>query len=139
MLVKVGLLSKSQVAFELILEWTGKWSLFRVDSEMVVEVVPFPEVHRASWIVALKYFQESFSLWIFEFENSERPRGRYMVIRLLLVDFDPNHLVIWNMVRFYYLHELTVDWNLLLDTIVLDFRAPNLLRCLWIAFNMIVN
>lgn len=54
MLVKVALLRESQIAFQLVLERTNERSFFRVDSQVVVEVVPLAEVHGTPGKVALQ-------------------------------------------------------------------------------------
>jgi len=42
--VQIALLSEGQAASELIFEWTNKRSFFGVDSQMIIEVVPFSKV-----------------------------------------------------------------------------------------------
>ena len=53
MLVEITLLGECQMAIELILEWAEEGPLLGVDSQMVVEIVPFSEVHRAPWVITL--------------------------------------------------------------------------------------
>lgn len=54
MLVQVTLLGESQITVQLVFERTNERSFFRVDSQVVIEVVPLPEVHWAPWEVALQ-------------------------------------------------------------------------------------
>jgi hypothetical protein len=70
-LVKVRLLSERELAIQLAFEWANEGTLFRVDAEVVVKVMPLPKVHRTVRVVALQDLQVSPSLWILEFENSE--------------------------------------------------------------------
>ena len=57
-----------------------------MNAQMVVEVVPLPEVHGAVRVVALKNFEVALSLWVLELKNPEH-LGRWNVwIGLLLVN-----------------------------------------------------
>lgn len=56
---------------------------------MVVEVVPFSEIHGAAWEVALQDLQVALGLRVLELEDPERPCGGHVVLRLPLVDLYP--------------------------------------------------
>ena len=53
MLVEVALLGEGQVAVQLELERTDKGSFLRVDSKVVVEIMPLSEVHGAAGVITL--------------------------------------------------------------------------------------
>ena len=91
-LVQIALLSESQVAIELLAERALERPLLRVYPQVVVEVVPLPEVHGAARVVAFQDLQEPLCLRVLELENSEGPRRRNVVLRLLLVYFDFGHV-----------------------------------------------
>lgn len=91
-LVQIAFLSESQVAVELLAIRALEWPLFRVNPQVIVEVVPLPKVHGTAWIVALQDLQEPLGLRVLELENSEGPRRRNVVLRLLLVYFDFGHV-----------------------------------------------
>jgi hypothetical protein len=55
-------LNKSMLAIKLFLIRTDKWSLLRMDSQMVKEVVPFLETLRTD--IATQKMQISKSFWI---------------------------------------------------------------------------
>ena len=71
MLVQVALLCESQITPQLVFERTYERSFFRVDSQVIIKVVPLSEVHRAIRVVALQDLQVSLGLWVLELEDSE--------------------------------------------------------------------
>ena len=54
--VQVTFLSKCQFAFKLMSMWTNKWTFFCVDSQVIIKVVPFSEVHGTPRMVAFQNF-----------------------------------------------------------------------------------
>jgi len=62
MSIEITSLNKSMLAIELFLIRTDKWSLLRMDSQMVKEVVPFLETLRTD--IATQKMQKSTSFWI---------------------------------------------------------------------------
>ena len=62
MSIEITSLNKSMLAIELFLIRTDKWSLLRMDSQMVEEVVPFLETLRTD--VATQKMQKSKSFFI---------------------------------------------------------------------------
>ena len=62
MSIEITSLNKSMLAIELFLKRTDKWSLLRMDSQMVKEVVPFLETLRTD--IATQKMQKSKSFWI---------------------------------------------------------------------------
>lgn len=52
-LVQIAFLSECQVAIELLAVWALEGPFLRVNPQVVVEVVPLPEIHWAAWVVAL--------------------------------------------------------------------------------------
>lgn len=70
-LIQVTFLSKCQLAVLLNSVWARVWSLVSVNTQMVIEVVPFPEVHWTVWVVTLQDFKISLCLWVLEFEYPE--------------------------------------------------------------------
>lgn len=136
MFVQVTFLSESQVAVQLVFEWTNERSFFRVDTQMIVEVMPFSKVHRAPRMVAFQDFKESLSLRILELENSEGSRGRYMMLGFSLVNFDFRE-VLSTIRTLDDFNELAIRRDLLLHTFIIDgvpsdFGSHHLM-VLWIA------
>ena len=62
MSIEITFLNKSMLAIELFLIRTDKWSLLRMDSQMVEEVVPFLETLRTD--IATQKMQKSKSFFI---------------------------------------------------------------------------
>ena len=62
MSIEITSLNKSMLAIELFLIRTDKWSLLRMDSQMVEEVVPFLETLRTD--IATQKMQKSKSFFI---------------------------------------------------------------------------
>lgn len=71
MFVQVAFLSESQITTQLVFERTNKRPFLRVDSQVVIKVVPLSEVHRAVWKVALQDLQVPLGLWVLKLEDSE--------------------------------------------------------------------
>jgi len=55
---------------------------------MIVEIVPFSEVHWAVWEIAFQDLKISLRLWVLELEYSEHLGRRDVWVRLFLVDFE---------------------------------------------------
>lgn len=70
--VEITFLCESQVAAILIFERTNEWSLLRVNSEMVVEIMPLSKVQLTTRMIALQYFQVSMCFGVLELKYSER-------------------------------------------------------------------
>lgn len=87
-LVEVALLREGQLAVLLDREGAAVGSLVGVDPQVVVEVVPLPEVHRAVGVVALQNFEVALRLGVLELENPEHLRRGNVRVRLLLIDFE---------------------------------------------------
>ena len=68
MLFKIRFLRKGFVASHIL---TRIWLLPRMDSQMIKEIVPFSESHRAIFIFALKYVYFSLGGWVQVFEDFE--------------------------------------------------------------------
>ena len=62
MSIEITSLTKSMLAIELFFIRTDKWSLLRMDSQMVEEVVPFLETFRTD--VATQKMQKSKSFFV---------------------------------------------------------------------------
>ena len=119
MFVQVTFLSESQVAVQLRLVWANEWSFFGVDTQMIIEIVPFPEVHWAPRMVAFQDFKESLSFRILELEYSEGSGGRYMMLRFSLVYFDFGEILA-TIRTLDYFNELAIRRDLLLYAFVID-------------------
>ncbi len=63
MFIEVGFLGK---VLRAVVIWALVWSLLSVDSEVVEEIVPFPEVPVTIFVLALQYFNASLGLGIFK-------------------------------------------------------------------------
>ena len=70
-LIQITFLSKCQFAVLLNSVWARVWSLICMNTQVVIKVVPFPEVHGAVWVVTLQDFKISLCLWVLEFEYPE--------------------------------------------------------------------
>jgi hypothetical protein len=71
MLVQIAFLGESQVAVQLALVRAYERPFLCVDSQVVIKVVPFSEVHGTTWEITLQDLQESLGLWVLELEDSE--------------------------------------------------------------------
>ena len=79
MLIQICLLSEALVTTFL---WAHKWSLFGMHSQMVKEIMPFSEEHRASRVVTLQNFDQTLSTRIFVLEDSKSPCLGYTLLNL---------------------------------------------------------
>lgn len=75
-LIQIALLSECQLAVLLDGVGAAVRPLVRVDAQVVVEVVPFAEVHRAVGVIALQDFKISLGLGVLEFEYPKHLSGR---------------------------------------------------------------
>jgi len=124
--VEITFLCESQVAAILIFERTNEWSLLRVNSEMVVEIMPLSKVQLTTRMIALQYFQVSMCFGVLELKYSERSCWGHMVIGLFLIGFYSRH-VFANILSLDDLHVFAVQWNLLLNRFVFNVIPKNLL------------
>lgn len=87
MLIQVAFLCESQFAVLLHCVWARVGTFIRVDPQMIVEIVPLPEVHWAVGEIALQDFEVSLSLWVLELEYPKLLGGGNVRVRLLLINF----------------------------------------------------
>jgi hypothetical protein len=80
------------VAIQLTFEGAHKRTFFRVDPQVVVEVVPLTEVHWTAWIITLQNFEETLCFWIFKLEDSKGPSAWDVVLGLLHVYLNAIHI-----------------------------------------------
>jgi hypothetical protein len=56
-----------------------------MNTQMIIEIMPFSEVHGTVGVIALQYFEISLRFWILKFEYPEHLGRGNVRIRLLLV------------------------------------------------------
>lgn len=79
MFIQVCLLSEGESAVWI---WAQVGSFICVDSQMIKEIVPFPEVFAAVFLITLENLDEAFTLGILESEDSEFLCCWYMFLYL---------------------------------------------------------
>jgi len=121
MLIQVALLSEGQLAVLLHGVWARVRTLISVDTKVIIEVMPFPEVHRAVRIIALQDFEISLRLWVLEFEYPKHLSGGNVRVRLFLIDF--KLLVQADLAALNDLDLIAAQRNLVEYTLVLDLVA----------------
>lgn len=121
MLIQVALLSEGKLAVLLHGVWARVRTLISVDTKVIIEVMPFPEVHRAVRIIALQDFEISLRLWVLEFEYPKHLSGGNVRVRLFLIDF--KLLVQADLAALNDLDLIAAQRNLVEYTLVLDLVA----------------
>lgn len=121
MLIQVALLSEGKLAVLLHGVWARVRTLISVDTKVIIEVMPFPEVHRAVRIIALQDFEISLRLWVLEFEYPKHLSGGNVRVRLFLIDF--KLLVQADLAALNDLYLIAAQRNLVEYTLVLDLVA----------------
>ena len=118
MFIQVTLLRKRQVTLKLLSIRAYKWSFLRVDSQVIIEIVPLSEIHRTTRMVTLQDFQESLSVRIFEFKDSKGSCTWNVIFRILLTS---NQILVrlFHITALNNLDFITAWWYLLFDTLII--------------------
>lgn len=78
-------MGEGQIASKFLGEWTGVGSLFGVDAQVIVEVVPLSELHIAALEVTFQHLKEPFCLRVFKPEHPVSSRLRDLSLQVLVL------------------------------------------------------
>ena len=108
-LVQIATLREGQPAVQHIPVEAFIGSFVRVNTQVVIKIVPFFKVHLAMTIVAFENFQKPIGLRVLEPEDSESTGRWYMVLRLFLANFYLRQVL--NVSGVYDLYDFAFLWN----------------------------
>lgn len=131
--IQITLLRECQFAIFLHREWARVGPLVGVNTQMIIEIMPFSEVHGTVGVIALQYLEISLRFWILKFEYPEHLGGGNVRIRLLLV-----YLQLLIQADFAAENDFDLvapGWDLIENTLVLDLVAGEDYALLFVLIN----
>ena len=126
MLIQIGLLRKVEMTSKLLLKWATEGLFFGVNPQVIVEIVPLPEVHEATVVFAFQYLHKPLRLRIFILVDLIVLAGGHVVIRVLLGDLEhvEVHTDLESIDNF---HGFALFWNLIPDGCVVYVASLDVL------------